>query len=591
MLKLRKIFLSALTSIVLVFALSGCAPKSATPQIPFSKFIEELPPQVISSTDMGLEILFHDPLAYGFEDERYTLPYSTLEDYQEADQESTDLLIQIKAYDYETLSDKEKTVYDKLLDFFKRQTDTAKYYDYEGSNLGSFLGTQSSLPLLLTNFTYESTRDFDNYFYIINSTDETFTKYYELEKTRQEKGTGLTKTILQKVIEQCDNFLANDNSFINESFNKKVDALDYLDANQKAKYKSEHDDLISNKFIVAYQNLRDNLSTITATNEDDLGLASSSLGKDYYQFMIDTNIGIDMSVPEIKQYLGTKYNSKLDEVSALKKENPKLGELMLKLNNNEYTIPYTKATTAEGAIDYLKTAIEADYPPLDSLNYEVQQVPESMKDNYSPAAYFRGKIDANENTKEAIVLNGEFKPYLFNTIAHEGYPGHMYQYTYYNNQEPPVIMQLLSFTGYSEGWATYAENNVWRYIEGSEEDKAMAHLMSLQAELSSIVVAITDIGIHYEGWDLKEYNVEMQKYFGSTQTFEDQYYINLETPSNYLNYTLSGLLIQDMHDRAKKELKDDFSTKAFNTAVLNEGNCSMDLLNKRVDTFIKNTKK
>ena len=46
---------------------------------------------------------------------------------------------------------------------------------------------------------------------------------------------------------------------------------------------------------------------------------------------------------------------------------------------------------------------------------------------------------------------------LFTTLAHEGYPGHLYQTTYYANTNPDPLRNLLNFSGYVEGWATYAE--------------------------------------------------------------------------------------------------------------------------------------
>ena len=46
---------------------------------------------------------------------------------------------------------------------------------------------------------------------------------------------------------------------------------------------------------------------------------------------------------------------------------------------------------------------------------------------------------------------------LFTTLAHEGYPGHLYQTVYYSATKHPPIRDLLSFGGYTEGWATYCE--------------------------------------------------------------------------------------------------------------------------------------
>ena len=46
---------------------------------------------------------------------------------------------------------------------------------------------------------------------------------------------------------------------------------------------------------------------------------------------------------------------------------------------------------------------------------------------------------------------------LFTTLAHEGYPGHLYQTIFYESTDPDPVRSIFNFGGYVEGWATYAE--------------------------------------------------------------------------------------------------------------------------------------
>lgn len=54
-----------------------------------------------------------------------------------------------------------------------------------------------------------------------------------------------------------------------------------------------------------------------------------------------------------------------------------------------------------------------------------------MEDQFSPAAYLVPPIDdASENTIIINLKTMEEDTRLLDTIAHEGYPGHMYHYIY-----------------------------------------------------------------------------------------------------------------------------------------------------------------
>ena len=303
--------------------------------------------------------------------------------------------------------------------------------------------------------------------------------------------------------------------------------------------------------------------------------------------MLQGRVGTDMTVDEVKEYLQNKQIELIMEARTLLTDNPELQNV-----TGFSDLVYSDFTSVEETLDYLKTVIFQDFPEIDNLNYEIITVPDAWKDNFSPAAYLQGKIDAPIDTPELIYINGEYSQTLFDTIEHEGYPGHMYQHTYFKQQENiPTVRYLIDYNGYSEGWATYVEWNGYKYAP--VEDKTLLEYKSLNDRLTSVFICLMDIGIHYDGWDYDDYVDYWKNNFGevSEDTMLEQYNLFIETPTNYLQYYLSGFLFQDLYNKAEEELGEKFSSVDFHDVILSTGPSSFDILEKQVDSFISKKSK
>ena len=89
-------------------------------------------------------------------------------------------------------------------------------------------------------------------------------------------------------------------------------------------------------------------------------------------------------------------------------------------------------------------------------------------------------------------------------MAHEGYPGHMYQTNYFNQHNTCNLRNVLDFQGYIEGWGTYAEYYAYTLDHGMEEQ--VGELLQHNAAFTLALYALLDINIHYEGWDMDQVN-------------------------------------------------------------------------------------
>ena len=427
--------ISVVLGLLLAFNVVGCSNTKDTTSTKndskeFDAYIEKLPTKLLSDNDMNLEFTFENPSNYGFEEELLELPCSDEEDYKESKKESDKILKELKEFDYYKLSKDQQLTYDILVDYLERGEYHYKYYDLDNNYLGSFISFQAQLPLLLSEYTFERQNDLDSYFNMLESAQETFLEYAEIEKERQENKSGLPKNILEKTIEQCQNYTANTDTYLIERINQRIDEVEFLNDQQKAEAKQKNEQLVSVNLKNAYLSLEEALKKITPTNTENLGLHFSPNGKEYYEDMLKAGVGTDMSVKEVKEYLQNKMLEIYQEMTTLIQENPDLANI-----TNLNDVKYSDFTSVSETLDYLKTAINTDFPKIDNLNYEIITVPDAWKDNFSPAAYLQGKIDAPIDTPELIYINGEYSQSLFGTIEHEGYPGHMYQHTYFKQQK------------------------------------------------------------------------------------------------------------------------------------------------------------
>lgn len=567
----------------LLLCLIGCSTKDKeTVQKEFNVFLDELPTRVLSDNSLDLEYLFNHPTDFGFKEKLLELPYSSLEDYQQSHEDCQEILKELYEFDYKKLSTDQQLTYDILKDYLTSHQIDEKFYYLDNSYLGSFIGFQAQLPIMLNDYTFEQENDLLSYFHILETAPEMFKKYGEMEKERLDQGVGMSQDILDKVIKQCENFASDDEPFLIETINKKIDQIDFYTPQQKEEAKIKNEKLLMESLIKAYDDLGKQLSLYKGRQES-VGLAQLPNGKEYYEYLLHSSTGIDDSIEDIQKYLQKKLQQSITKMSVLALKNPSLIE-QFSIDN----INYGSFHSFEDNIDYLKEQMVKDYPTIENINYDVNVVPDSMKDNFSPAAYMTGKIDAQIGDMNHIWVNGDYDESLYPTLAHEGYPGHMYQDNYFRQLELPTIRYILNYTGYIEGWATYIENKAYVYADVSQEEMSMLEFNSINNVATQCIISLMDIGIHYEGWSYDDYLDYAGQYFHiDSDDLKEQYDLFVETPTNYLCYFLNGMKYSDLFDKAQDTLGEKFDVISFNQVVLDTGPSSYAILEKQVDQYIK----
>ena len=232
-------------------------------------------------------------------------------------------------------------------------------------------------------------------------------------------------------------------------------------------------------------------------------------------------------------------------------------------------------------LDRLKEKIRIAFPEMPEAELEVKYVPEEMEEHLSPAFYM---IPAIDNTEENVIYinRGHMSDdlTLFTTLAHEGYPGHLYQTVYYESTDPDPLRSVMDFGGYVEGWATYAEMCSY-YLTPLPEQQAA--VLQKNSSLILGLYALADIGIHYDGWDLMD-TVAFYSNYGitDTETVREIYELIIGSPANYLKYYVGYVEFLELKKEWAEASDGSFSQKEFHQAVLDVGPAPFEIVEKYI---------
>ena len=244
----------------------------------------------------------------------------------------------------------------------------------------------------------------------------------------------------------------------------------------------------------------------------------------------------------------------------------------------------------ETVLTYLKKEVEKAYPALPENGYQIKYVPESLEASMSPAFYLTPPMDMPQNN--VIYINRGSGSYdVLTVLAHEGYPGHLYQNVYYLGREVPEVRHALNFTAYSEGWATYVENRSYLF-EDNGLGNVMGELMRRDSSVTKAVYALLDIRVNYEGWNREETASFLQQIYNLDEdTVNEIYDALIANPGNYLQYYAGCLEIERMRAEAEEKLGAAFDEKAFHTFILGMGPAPFTIIRDYFDEWLKTAQK
>lgn len=487
----------------------------------------------------------------------------------------------LKSFRYSRLSTENQLTLDSMLLYYHTEKSLGDNYLLQ-EPLGPSLGIQAQLPVLLAEYAFYEDQDITDYLNLLTTIRPYFQSILKFEKKKSEAGFFMSDTTLDRVLAQCSAFIQNpDNNYMLDIFQKKLSDYGKLSTSEQNALVLTHKSLMKTEVIPAYQELMTGLEALRGTGKNNRGLTYFKGGKAYYLYLLQSQTGSYVPVKQMEKRLSRQLSSEIGIAGTMLRKNP---ELLATLNQG---ITFKEMKPAQ-MLNALQQKIQADFPALADVTFELRTVHDSMKDYLSPAFYLTPPMDTG--TPNVIYINPAANYQgleLFTTLAHEGFPGHLYQTVTFQRQNPSGIRNLLCTSGFAEGWATYVEPFAYQYAAGYIKDPSateLARISWLNRSINLCMYSLLDIEIHYNGWTQAE-AASFLKAFGieeSTVVSEIYQYI-LETPGNYLKYYWGYLSILDLRTSEQNRLGQDFDLKKFHSQVLKIGGVQYPVLEKYID--------
>ena len=551
-----------------ILLLSGCQSETSAGQNrQFRQFTKQLFCQELSSNTISLHYTLKNPKEYDIRENEVTFgTFSTDNKNLLASVENLEEVL--KTFDYNKLSVENSLTYDILKCYLNMTERDADYILYD-EPMGLVSGVQTQLPVILSEYPFYEQSDVDTYLQLMKTTPEYFASLLKFEQKKSKAGLFMSDKMAEQVIEQCKAFRdMGENNYLYSTFAERVQTVTSLSDKQKSDYIQKNARMIKAYVLPAYDNLICAIEKLKGSGKNEQGLCYLPKGKDYYEQVVEASTGSTRSVEEIRDMTRRQMTEDLEAM-----------ERVMKISEKEVNASIPQNPTS--ILQDLQTKITTSFPKLPDTTYEVKYVPKAMQEHLSPAFYMIPAIDAyNENViyvNEAQIGNTMA---LFTTLAHEGYPGHLYQTVYFANTNPDPIRTVLNFGGYVEGWATYAEMCSY-YLAPLTKDQA-----TLLQKNSSIVLGLytlADIGIHYDGWSREDAVAFYKKYgIGDEDNVNRIYDLILGSPGNYLKYYVGYVEFLELKKDWVKEYGSQASQKEFHKAVLDIGPAPFKVVEKYI---------
>lgn len=535
----------------------------------FEEYTKELFYSEVSSNTINLHYTLQNPEDYGITDHAVSLgSFESDPDIIKASAEN--MRQSLQEFSYDGLNIQNRITYD-ILEYQVKTAELGADYTLYEEPLGLVSGVQTQLPVVLSEYRFYDRQDVETYLELLEMTGDYFDSLIKFEREKAEEGLFMADYALDSVLEQCRAFLdMGDGNYLYSTFADRIENVEELTKEEKSDYIQDNALAVSDYIFPAYEKLISALEELRGTGENEKGLVYLPDGADYYELIVRQSTGSDRSVEEMEDLTRRQMTDDLEAMEQV---------LGITAEEAEEAAASMEQTSAELILEKLQDGIKAAFPKAPDTVLEIKYVEEAMEEHLSPAFYM---IPAIDNTEENVIyinrahMNDDLT--LFTTLAHEGYPGHLYQTVYYESTDPDPIRSVMDFSGYVEGWATYAEMGSY-YLTPLSKEQAV--LLQKNSSIILGLYALADMGIHYEGWSRMD-TVAFFSNYGITdvETIEGIYELIIGSPGNYLKYYIGYVEFLELKKEWAEEKGTGFSQKEFHEAVLEVGPAPFDIVEK-----------
>lgn len=480
---------------------------------------------------------------------------------------------------------------------------------FYGEPLSPSSGEQTSLLILFAEYRIRSREDAERYLGTLSCVGDYFDGLLLYEQEKAAAGLFMSDASVSKVIAQCDTLctkeqLEQGSHFLQITFRSRLQALladGLCTETEMEQYLARNDAILTELVAPAYARLADGLFLLKGSGTNSQGLCHYEEGRRYYETRLASLTGSSRTPEEIMTLLTENFASDYDALIQLASA---LTETFSDSTQALLAAPeLLNAYSPEEMLNDLRARIAADFPAVpDTVSYEIKPVDDALSPYTSLAFYMVPAIDDYQNNR--IYINYGNEPdslALYTTLAHEGYPGHLYQSVYHlsdmNADSFMPLEGIISYGGYAEGWATYVEDLSYTYAaqlmreSGTQLPDSGAYALlcdfyRIDRRIQLCLYSMLDVSIHYYGMTLEETSAMLSAYgISDTDVIKSIYEYIVEEPINYLKYYLGYLEIISLKNTAKEVWGDAYSDMRFHTFFLSAGPAPFSMLREALPSF------
>lgn len=572
-----------LLSGIILFGCGQASTQTSLKQKKFDRFLNSCFREYAAENTVTLHFKLSNPSAYGIK-----TPVSPTYGDLSSDalkkncSRSKELLQKLYTFPTSSLTKKQKLTWQIFQDYLNESIMNEKYILYS-SPLGTN-GLQSEIPVTLSEYRLDNEKDIKDYLSLVNQVPELFTQILDFEQERRNAGLISPSFVISDTIDQIDQFLnaSEENNPLIQSFEDRLTEVESLSKDQKASYIANNRLLVTDKVLPAYKSLKTSLQAYTNDSKNTSSkerLCEYKNGQDYYKFLLMSNVGTDFSPEDCITILESQLKNTVKDISSLTTKNKDL-----------YT-EYLSATPALSApkeiMNTLKNDSLIDFPEIKNISCQLKNVPDALSGTSACAFYLVPPIDSTKDNIIYINKSRVDSNELFSTLAHEGYPGHLYQTNYFLTTNPSPLRTFLHCAGYDEGWGTYAQLYSYNFIEFKNVDeqttKQLRQLYRDNDLLSLSLSSLCDLYVNYKNYDENALANYLQTYGIDKDSAQNLYRYVIENPTTYLSYSIGCYELDQLKQTMSDSLGKAFKISDFHEAVLNVGSCNFSILRQEIE--------
>ncbi len=515
---------------------------------------------------------------------------------EEAKTENLKLKAQFETFDYEQLTPEQQETYGVYEYMLNNALDSMKEeFVYLGGAFTPMQGLQTDIASLLMEFSFYEEADVKAYLEMMRDVPRYVDDTLEYTRRQAELGYFMPDVSAQSTLNYCKKLLDSGmDSALLASVLYNIESCDFLSENQVQSYCNEARQIFESCILPSYQNIYDNISVLMNPMNNQMGLAWFEQGAEYYEYLFRLKTGSSRSVNATKLLLEHYMNGAMEEIAAIAAKNKPSYRAYL------YQGIHTGYESSGEILTDLETWVFDNFPYIEPVDYTVTYLDPQVAVDGVSAYYVVPPLDSTLPQKIKINPSNSMDandPSALSTLAHEGLPGHLYQTNYVLQNLDDPFRQSVSILGYSEGYATYVEILSLGYLNNLEQDEnneyafdadevALAQYYNL---FENCLIALCDIGIHYDRWTEGDMLIFMQQYL-DIDDVSGIYNQLVGDPAGFLSYYVGCVEFLELRRIAQEELGDRFKEIDFHEAILKGGDLPFSVLKKNIEAYIEKNK-